>query len=198
MRPFYFLTFLVLTCAFSFSSCKTNNGSWTENELSIIEQDSAIVRVLQITNPEDSLVLRRQSTDIPTELVGEEQWNKLAAHMFATVQDEANPGVGIAAPQIGISRRIVAVQRFDKEGEPFEIYPNIRIVNFNGEKQPGPEGCLSVPDRRGEVLRYRNIDITYTSLKTLADTTETIQGFTAVIFQHECDHLDGVIYTDKI
>ena len=44
--------------------------------------------------------------------------------------------------------------------------------------------------------RYQDIDINYTSLKTLRDTTESIKGFTAVIFQHECDHLNGILYTD--
>ena len=62
--------------------------------------------------------------------------------------------------------------------------------------EPGPEGCLSIPGKRGTVLRLRDIDISY-SRPDLPDTTERIQGFTAVIFQHECDHLDGVLYTDK-
>ena len=51
---------------------------------------------------------------------------------------------------------------------------------------------------RGEVLRYNDIDISYISPKTLRDTSETISGFTAVIFQHECDHLDGILYTDYL
>ena len=54
-----------------------------------------------------------------------------------------------------------------------------------------------MPDLRGDVRRYRDIDIKYTSKATLCDTTETITGFTAVIFQHEVDHLVGIIYTDK-
>ena len=129
--------------------------------------------------------------------------------MLATVQDPSEDGVGIAGPQVGISRRIVAVQRFDKPGEPFEVYPNIRIVGFSGDTEPGPEGCLSVPGLRGDVMRYRDIDITYTLIGASADgqsnaalaprdTTERVQGFTAVIFQHECDHLDGVLYIDKV
>ena len=112
-----------------------------------------------------------------------------------TVDSEAD-GVGIAGPQVGISRRVVAVQRFDKEGEPFEVYPNIRITARRGEPEPGPEGCLSVPGRRGTVSRYREIDISYTAMPEGRDTVETITGFTAVIFQHECDHLDGILYTD--
>ena len=62
--------------------------------------------------------------------------------------------------------------------------------------KPGPEGCLSIPGRGGNVLRYRDIDIIYTSLNSLRDTVETVTGYTAVIFQHECDHLDGVLYID--
>lgn len=118
--------------------------------------------------------------------------------MLATVTDSTQQGVGIAGPQVGISRRVVAVQRFDKEGEPFEVYPNIRITAMREPFEPGMEGCLSVPNFRGEVRRSRDIDISYTSLSTLRDTTETVCGFTAVIFQHECDHLDGIIYTDRL
>ena len=92
----------------------------------------------------------------------------------------------------------MAVQRFDKDGEPFEVYPNIQITCHRGEKALGPEGCLSIPGKRGNVERYQDIDINYTSLKTLRDTTESIKGFTAVIFQHECDHLNGILYTDYL
>ena len=117
--------------------------------------------------------------------------------MVSTVTSPEQDGVGIAGPKVGVSRRVVAVQRFDKEGEPFEVYPNIRIVARRGEKVPGPEGCLSVPGKRGDVCRYRDIDIVYSLADgTARDTLETVKGFTAVIFQHECDHLDGVLYTD--
>lgn len=125
------------------------------------------------------------------------EFKVLAGKMVSTVTSPEQDGVGIAGPQVGVSRRVVAVQRFDKEGEPFEVYPNIRIVARRGEKVPGPEGCLSVPGKRGDVCRYRDIDIVYSLADgTARDTLETVKGFTAVIFQHECDHLDGVLYTD--
>lgn len=66
------------------------------------------------------------------------------------------------------------------------------------EKKVGFEGCLSIPGKRGEVARYRDIDITYTSVRTLRRHHRKLQGFTAVIFQHECDHLDGILYTDYL
>ena len=78
------------------------------------------------------------------------------------------------------------------------MYPNVRVVAVRGEKELGPEGCLSIPDVRGDVPRYQDIDVSYTSLKTMKDTVETVRGYSAVIFQHECDHLDGVLFIDYL
>ena len=88
--------------------------------------------------------------------------------MVKTVTHPSQDGVGIAGPQVGLNRRVVAVQRFDKQGEPFEVYPNIRIVWASDSLAPGPEGCLSVPDRRGEVLRSQEIVIEYADLHALS------------------------------
>ena len=69
----------------------------------------------------------------------------------------------------------------------------------------GPEGCLSVPDRRGNVLRSQQIVIEYADLASLSHSCDdipmardTVSGFTAVIFQHEIDHLEGVLYIDRL
>lgn len=169
------------------------------------------MRVLTIKDAADSLILRTPCKDFSSAMLQSSEFTALSELMLATVQHPTQDGVGIAGPQVGISRRVVAVQRFDKPGEPFEVYPNIRIVAWRGELCSGPEGCLSVPNRRGNVLRYRDIDIQYTlpagspasggsshTRPAPRDTTERIQGFTAVIFQHECDHLDGVLYIDKL
>ena len=106
--------------------------------------------------------------------------------------------LALAAPQIGINRRVVAVQRFDKEGEPFEVYPNISIIETSEELAPGPEGCLSVPNQRHEVMRHTWVTIQYYSLEAHKVVQERIEGFTAVIFQHEVDHLSGVLYIDRV
>ena len=182
--------------AIIFAAC--SQSGWTAEEKSLIHDSGETMRVLTINDLNDSLVLRKECSEINLRDLNGEDYLTLASKMVATVTSPEQDGVGIAGPQVGISRRIVAVQRFDKAGEPFEVYPNIRITARRGEKQVGPEGCLSIPGRRGEVARYRDIDIRYTSVKTLADTTETITGFTSVIFQHECDHLDGILYTDYL
>ena len=171
--------------------------AWSSGEKAIIK-GSGVMRVLTIDDRADSLFLRTPCKNLSIKEIRSPEYNVLAERMLATVTSPEQDGVGIAGPQVGIGRRVVAVQRFDKEGEPFEVYPNIRVTARRGDPEPGPEGCLSVPGRRGDVLRWQDIDIAYTSAATGADTTERVQGFTAVIFQHETDHLDGVLYIDKL
>ena len=189
----------MITLILAAVSCSEgSNKGWSFAEKALLAEPDHVMRVLTIENRKDSLVLRTPCTDLAPEAVASEEYKVLEKKLIATVTSPEQDGVGIAGPQVGLLRRVVAVQRFDKEGEPFEVYPNIRVIRTRGEMAAGGEGCLSVPNRRGEVLRYQDIDISYTSPFTLKDTTETIKGFTAVIFQHETDHLDGVLYIDKL
>lgn len=188
---------------FAFASCNSGEGTFTEKELSLINGADSIMRVLTIDRPDDLAVLRAQSEDLSSETLSSEAFVRLCSQMTATVTHPSQDGVGIAGPQVGLNRRVVAVQRFDKEGEPFEVYGNIRIAAHHGEKASGVEGCLSVPDRRGDVMRWQDIEIEYDAVfsegkVTVQPVRERIQGFTAVIFQHETDHLDGVLYIDRL
>ena len=188
---------------------------FTDSELALIrevgirsiEESEAVppgtMRVLTIEDSDDLAVLRARSTDLSDSSLLSEDYSALCSLMVATVTHPSQDGVGIAGPQVGLNRRVVAVQRFDKEGEPFEVYPNIRIVLASDSLEPGPEGCLSVPDRRGDVLRSQEIVIEYTSTDGCLDcelkrVQERVNGFTAVIFQHEIDHLEGVLYIDRL
>lgn len=156
-----------------------------------------IMRVLTVDDRSDSLTLRRKSAPMVEGIERADDYETLRRRMLATVQDSENTGVGIAAPQVGILRRMIAVQRFDKPGEPFEIYLNPKIVEYSAETAPGREGCLSIPDRSGEVKRAQRITLRYRD-EQFAERLERISGFTAVIFQHEIDHLDGILYTDRM
>lgn len=187
----------------TFASCNSVEGTFTEKELSLINGADSIMRVLTVDRPDDLSILRAQSDDLSVEALSSEDYLALARLMVATVTHPSQDGVGIAGPQVGLNRRVVAVQRFDKEGEPFEVYGNIRIVRHHGEKVPRAEGCLSVPDRREDVERWQDIEIEYDAVFTEGKVTvrpvrERIQGFTAVIFQHETDHLDGILYIDRL
>ena len=200
-----------LLWAILFFRSEANNGDFTSDELAIIESTDSIMRVLTIDNTNDLKVLRGTSTNLNNETLLSEEFARLAELMVATVTHPSQDGVGIAGPQVGLNRRVVAVQRFDKEGEPFEVYPNIRIVWQSDSLEFGPEGCLSVPDRREDVARSTEIVIEYTAVSGkhfpsnhstsdsgLIQVCDTISGFTAVIFQHEVDHLDGILYIDRI
>lgn len=190
------MVFMSLVAGLTLAGC--GGSRWTAAERSLIEEQPDVMRVLTVEDEAGLAVLRMPCRDLSPRELADPLYAKLAAKMVATVTSPEQDGVGIAGPQVGISRNVVAVQRLDKEGEPFEVYPNIRIVATRGEQVPGREGCLSVPGRRGQVLRYQDIDISYTSLETGKTITETVQGFTAVIFQHETDHLKGVLYIDKL
>ena len=205
-----------LLWAILFFRSEANNGDFTSDELAIIESTDSIMRVLTIESPRDLSVLRAPSIDFSTEALLSYEFARLADLMVATVTHPTQDGVGIAGPQVGLNRRVVAVQRFDKEGDPFEVYPNISIVWKSDSLAFGPEGCLSVPDRREDVARSTEIVIEYTVVPgpyspsildiesgiapegCLAPVRDTISGFTAVIFQHEVDHLDGVLYIDRV
>lgn len=151
-------------------------------------------RVLLTTSKADLKVLKAQSIDIDPK---DPNIKLLADRMYATVQDEASKGVGIAAPQIGVNRNAVWVQRFDKEGEPFEFIINPKITWYSDIVRHGREGCLSIPDIFGKVYRSLVLRLEYFDLDGNFHD-ETVEGFTAVIFQHEYDHLIGSLFTDRM
>ena len=214
---------IMATALMALAACASRGGSgdFTTQEISLIQSSDSIMRVLTIEDPSDLEILRASSTDLSCKALMSDEYASLCQLMVATVTHPSQDGVGIAGPQVGLNRRVVAVQRFDKEpvmnasgklDHPFEVYPNIRIVWASDSLEAGPEGCLSVPDRRGDVMRSTEIIIEYADLsgckgscgadcvhhegEEVPMVQERISGFTAVIFQHEIDHLDGVLYID--
>lgn len=113
-------------------------------------------------------------------------------------------GFGIAAPQIGINRRIVIIQ-VDKEKCTYkncEDVPTTVMLNptwrkLSEETDIEYEGCLSVPSIRGKVERYTHIEVTYYN-KQGEKIVKEVKGFTARDIQHECDHLDGIVFLEKV
>lgn len=202
MKKENFWRIVVLGCAFSLltiSLCMcTSKPTWTVEEEALINESSDTkMRLWIVDNETDSLFLRRQSKPLTKEDIASPTFHQLKKRMLLTVTNPENDGVGIAAPQVGISRQLVAVQRMDKEGTPFEFYANPHLVYLSDEKKNGWEGCLSVPGERGEVSRSTWVVVTYNDISDYTLHTDTIYGFTAIIFQHEIDHLNGTLYIDK-
>lgn len=166
-------------------------------ETAIIERSDSVLYVTVLRDPADSVILRTPSVDLTRRQLRSPQLETLTAKMLATVRSPRQDGVGIAAPQVGIDKRLIAVQRFDKPGAPFETYANVHIEALSGDRTHGPEGCLSVPPLRGLVPRYGTVVVRYVDPGTLLERRDTVHGYTAIIFQHECDHLDGRLYIDR-
>ncbi len=175
----------------------TNRFNGIQNELIMSSDTLTPMRVWKITSKADSVLLRKSSERVipnPNDPV----LDHFVKRLLVTVRDSMSLGVGIAAPQVGILKNIIWVQRFDKEGFPFEVYLNPVIKKYTDKKQDCPEGCLSIPDRRGTttnrayaiLLEYDKMDGTH--------QVEMIEDFTAVIFQHEIDHLNGILFLDHL
>jgi peptide deformylase len=122
--------------------------------------------------------------------------HKLIDDMADTMYDE--PGVGLAAPQVGRSQRIIVYDISAGEGEPgLEVFINPVIVEKEGSMLSENEGCLSVPDFRADVKRYARVRVEGLDREGYARTVEA-EGFPAVVLQHEIDHLEGVLFIDRI
>lgn len=111
------------------------------------------------------------------------------------------PGIGLAAPQIGISKRMIAVHVVDENGELFsEGIFNPKIISHSVEETclENGEGCLSV-DREipGQVPRYARITVKGTTLEG-KEVTLRLKGILSIVFQHEIDHLNGIMFYDRI
>ncbi len=152
----------------------------------------AVREVLAVPNP----VLRKKAravTDFGPSLQG------VIDDMVDTLHTE--PGVGLAAPQINVSLRIIVVEYVedeeDEEAKPrLYIMVNPEIVSNSDETEIAPEGCLSVPGLTGEVERYLEIAVKGKTRRGQAMRLK-LKGWTARIFQHEIDHLNGVLFIDR-
>lgn len=151
-------------------------------ERTIITMSDSIMYVFVKSEFMDSLELRAHCRDLSDEELQSDLLPMLAAKMRATLRSPQQGGVGLAAPQVGIHRRIVAIQRLDKPGEPIEVYANLHVLEHLGDTVRGPEGCLSIPGKRGIVPRFEGVVVRWTDPETLQTVTDTVHGFTAIIF----------------
>jgi peptide deformylase len=129
----------------------------------------------------------------------EESLRTLAADMHETM-DEA-PGVGLAGPQVGVMRRIIVIhvpENYLEEGSPDLRLTllNPEIVKGHGEES-GTEGCLSIPGWVGEVRRMTNVTVKAMDLDS-RNVRIKAEGWLARILQHEIDHLDGILFIDRM
>lgn len=171
-----------------------NAQKLTPHEISIINQGdkNSALPIYQTTDSNQHKTLLSLSTEInPTDPNTAILVKRMKESLLST-----DGGVGIAAPQVGINRKIIWVQRFDKVGEPLEYFINPVIIWRSELQNLGPEGDLSIPEFRDQFYRSKVIQLEYVDLKG-QKYSEIVEGFSAVIFQHEIDHLFGILISDK-
>ncbi|MBW3097582.1 peptide deformylase [Pseudohoeflea coraliihabitans] len=122
--------------------------------------------------------------------------SRFADDMLETMYEA--PGIGLAAVQIGETRRVITIDIADKEeGRAPQVFINPVIVSRSDDVGTYEEGCLSIPDYFAEVERPARVTVTYQDL-TGADREIEAEGLLATCLQHEIDHLDGVLFIDHI
>lgn len=203
---FFYVLFLLGTsmmmgCIGNKSTVEQNpkGSSFSPQELSLFTNGSNTtpMRVYKIYDHSDSILLRTKSIDVKVD-PNDPNLKLFVDRLYATVRDSMSLGAGIAAPQVGILKNIIWVQRFDKEDFPFEVFLNPKIVQYSEKKQTRKEGCLSIPGR-SETLSSRAyaILVEYDTMDN-EHLYEMVEDFTAIIFQHEVDHLNGILYLDHL
>lgn len=139
-------------------------------------------------------ILRRKAHKVT---VFDQNLKTLVADMIETMRDA--PGVGLAAPQVSVASRIVVIEYGDEEenqDKKLYVVVNPELTFSTEETLIGVEGCLSVPGLVGEVERYQ--DVVVRGLNRQGKPIKIkASGWLARIFQHEIDHLDGIVYTDR-
>lgn len=155
----------------------------------------ALLPIIKVEHP----VLRKKAIKVTN---FDKTFQQLVDDMIETMIDA--PGVGLAAPQVGVSQRLIVVRLPDDEESKAEygdqagviyVVANPKIIKTSKEVVDGIEACLSIPGYYGEVERYETIVVTGQD-RYGKDFRIKAKGWQARVFQHEIDHLDGILYTD--
>jgi len=154
----------------------------------------AILPIVEVPDPR----LRQIST--PVETVTDET-RVLIRDMFETMY--AAPGIGLAAIQVGVPKRILVIdlqEPEDEDGEPVRnplVFINPEILENSDREVPYSEGCLSIPDQYAEVDRPDRVRVRWLDEQG-AHHEEEIEGLLAIVIQHEMDHLNGILFIDHL
>lgn len=136
-------------------------------------------------------VLRERAAEVE---VVDDEVRRLATAMFTTMYEA--DGVGLAAPQVGIARRLIVVDPREDGVAPMAVV-NPRIVTAAGQTDRAEEGCLSIPGVREVVERPATVMVEGLDLEGRPFTIDAV-GLHARVLQHEIDHLDGVVFLDRL
>ena len=152
---------------------------------------------------DENPILRKKSIPINPKEIQTKELKKLYKNMIDTMQ--IKNGIGLAAPQIGKNICLIVIQletipnikQIFKKNLSNVIMINPKITRKSWSKESGEEGCLSIPDVYGKVKRYKKITCTYLDADNKLQKIK-VEKLLARVIQHEIDHLNGVLFTDKV
>lgn len=147
----------------------------------------AILRILEVPHP----ILKR-----PAEPVGrvDDELRRLMDDMLETMY--AAPGIGLAAPQVGVSKRVAVIDVSEEKNQPLRLV-DPRVTWTSERLVVAEEGCLSLPDQYAEVKRPDAVEVVYLDERGEVRTLRA-EGLLARCLQHEIDHLDGILFVDHL
>jgi peptide deformylase len=156
----------------------------------------AILQVARIGHP----VVRAAARPVAPEAVPSRDFQRLVDDMVETMPEY--DGVGLAGPQVHVGLRVAVIEVPGsddrvREAVPLTVLVNPVVTALGEETESAWEGCLSIPDLRGMVPRWRRLRLEALDRQGAAYTVEA-EGFFARVIQHECDHLDGRVYLDRM
>jgi peptide deformylase len=158
----------------------------------------ALLTIARLGHP----VLRQRAAPVAADDLASPATQAFIDDMIETMRD--SEGVGLAAPQVHVLKRIILVEvkspnpRYPGQpGVPLTAIINPEIADHSAEQEEDWEGCLSIPDLRGRVLRWRSLRVTGLDRAGKEISLEASQFFARVV-QHEVDHLDGIVFPDRM
>jgi peptide deformylase len=158
----------------------------------------SLLRISRLGHP----VLREQALPVDPIEIQTPAFGQFVDDMVDTMRE--SDGVGLAAPQVYVSKRVMVIEvkgpnpRYPQmPGVPLTVLINPQIVAHSAEMEEDWEGCLSIPDLRGRVPRWASVDVTALD-RTGKPIQFTATGFFARIIQHELDHLDGIVFIERM
>jgi peptide deformylase len=156
----------------------------------------AILKVARLGHP----VLRRVAEPLTRGQIRSAEIQRLIDDMIETMRE--HDGVGLAAPQVHVAERLVVVEvpasaDGARQGLPLTVLANPVLTPLGEERANDWEGCLSLPDLRGQVPRFTRVKVEALDRQGRPRSMD-VQDFSARVVQHECDHLDGVLFPDRM
>ncbi len=182
---------------FKFNKNKGVDTNFTKTELRLILKDDIDkpMRVLNYFNHKDSLILRTQSSDIDN--FTDKNLTIFIDRLMTTAINSPND-LGIAAPQVGVNKKLIIMQRLDKAKKPFEIYLNPQILAYSEDFILVLESCQSIPNIKGNTYRAEWIEISYYTIEGIEVIEKITDAVISQFFQQKTDYLDGIVFLDRM